>query len=129
MGGTDDIKGLVPMGDFMNIRMIGRVKWGVHGYALLKIHIAAHYNHFTVRGNTKSGGILDLITRFWYSVPMKSMDEQILRATKEIVVKFIEMGRLSPANVHESFKDIYATVNETVKKHVESSASSNGPST
>lgn len=49
---------------------------------------------------------------------MKSIDEQILRATKEIIVKFIEMGRLSPANVHESFKDIYVTVNETVKDHI-----------
>ena len=49
---------------------------------------------------------------------MKSLDEQILRSTKEIVVKFIEMGRLSPSNVHESFKDIYATVDETVKAHV-----------
>lgn len=49
---------------------------------------------------------------------MKSIDEQILRSAKEIVVKFIEMGRLSPSNVHESFKDIYATVNETVKENV-----------
>jgi len=48
---------------------------------------------------------------------MKSIDEQILRATKEIIVKFIEMGRLSPSNIHESFKDIYATVNETVKEN------------
>lgn len=50
--------------------------------------------------------------------PMKSIDEQILRSAKEIIVKFIEMGRLSPTNVHEAFKDVYATVNETVKKHV-----------
>ncbi len=49
---------------------------------------------------------------------MKSIDEQILRVTKEIVVKFIEMGRLSPSNIHESFKDIYSTVNETVKTSV-----------
>ncbi len=49
---------------------------------------------------------------------MKSIDEQILRATKEIVVKFIEMGRLSPSNVHETFKDTYATINDTVKKNV-----------
>ena len=49
---------------------------------------------------------------------MKSIDEQILRATKEIIVKFIEMGRLSPSNLPESFKDIYAVVNETVKKNV-----------
>ncbi len=46
---------------------------------------------------------------------MKSIDEQILRSTKEIIVKFIEMGRLSPSNVHEAFKDVYATVDETVK--------------
>jgi len=50
---------------------------------------------------------------------MKSIDEQVLRVTKEIVVKFIEMGRLSPSNVHESFKDIHATVNETVKKNID----------
>ena len=51
-------------------------------------------------------------------VNMKSIDEHILRTTKEIVVKFIEMGRLSPSNIHESFKEIYATVDETVKKNV-----------
>ncbi len=51
---------------------------------------------------------------------MKSADEQILRATKEIIVKFIEMGRLSPSNVHESFKDVYKTVNDTVKKNLDS---------
>lgn len=51
---------------------------------------------------------------------MKSIDEQVLRVTKEIIVKFIEMGRLSPSNIHESFRDIHATVNETVKKSLES---------
>ncbi len=51
---------------------------------------------------------------------MKSMDEQILRATKEIVVKFIELGRLSPATVHESIRDIHATIRETVKGGMDS---------
>lgn len=50
---------------------------------------------------------------------MKSIDEQILRSAKEIIVKFVEMGRLSPSNVHEAFRDVYATVDETVKKHVQ----------
>ena len=50
---------------------------------------------------------------------MKSMDEQILRATKEIVVKFIELGRLSPSSVHESFRDVHATISETVRDSVE----------
>ena len=58
---------------------------------------------------------------------MKSIDEHILRATKEIIVKFIELGRLSPASVHESFKDIYETVNETVKKNINKELSSDEP--
>ena len=56
---------------------------------------------------------------------MKSIDEHILRATKEIVVKFIEMGRLSPSNIHESFRDVYATVDKTVKEHVNKTVPSN----
>ena len=46
---------------------------------------------------------------------MASIDEQILRVTKEIVVKFIESGRISPTGFHETFKSIYLTVQETVK--------------
>lgn len=56
---------------------------------------------------------------------MKPIDEQILRAAKEIIVKFIEMGRVSPSNFHESFKDIYITVDETVKKTVNKETPSN----
>ena len=48
-------------------------------------------------------------------VYMKDMDEQILRATKEIIVKFIEAGRISPTAFHESFREIYETVNNTAK--------------
>ncbi len=56
---------------------------------------------------------------------MKSIDEQILRTAKEIIVKFIEMGRLSPSNFHESFKDVYATVDDTVKKHAMTTSDAN----
>jgi len=35
------------------------------------------------------------------------------------------MGRLSPSNIHESFKDIYATVNKTVKENINNPAVSN----
>lgn len=55
---------------------------------------------------------------------MKSIDEQILRTTKEIIVKFIELGRLSPSSIHESFRDIYGTVNQTVKAHIDKDPSS-----
>jgi hypothetical protein len=47
--------------------------------------------------------------------PMASIDEQILRTSKEIVVKFIETGRVSPTGFHETFKSIYTTVKDTVK--------------
>jgi len=46
---------------------------------------------------------------------MGSMDELILRATKEIVVKFIETGRVGPAGFHETFKTVYTTVEEIAK--------------
>jgi hypothetical protein len=45
---------------------------------------------------------------------MASLDEQVLRATKEIVVKFIEGGRISPAGFPETFKLIYRAVEDTV---------------
>ena len=41
-------------------------------------------------------------------------DEAIFKVTKEIVVKFIEVGRLTPAN----FDEIYNRVFETVRKSV-----------
>lgn len=46
---------------------------------------------------------------------MANIDEQILRATKEIVVKFIENGRISPSGFHETFESIYHTVEKTAK--------------
>lgn len=45
-------------------------------------------------------------------------DEQILRTTKEIVVKFIETGRISPTGFPEAFTAIYQTVDKTVKQSV-----------
>lgn len=46
---------------------------------------------------------------------MPSIDEQILRAAKEIVVKFIEAGRISPTGFHETFHSIYNSVESAVK--------------
>ena len=46
---------------------------------------------------------------------MSSIDELILRSTKEIVVKFIETGRVGPVGFEETFKAIYKTVEQTVK--------------
>jgi hypothetical protein len=49
---------------------------------------------------------------------MANIDEQILRATKEIVVKFIENGRISPSGFHETFESIYHTVEKTAKASI-----------
>ena len=46
---------------------------------------------------------------------MGSIDEQILRATKEIVVKFIEVGRVSPTSFNDTFKSVYTTLQESVR--------------
>ena len=42
-------------------------------------------------------------------------DEAILKVAKEVVVKFIEVGRLSPANFDETFQSIYKTVHDAVR--------------
>ncbi|MBA3030643.1 MAG: hypothetical protein KKF30_12030 [Proteobacteria bacterium] len=46
---------------------------------------------------------------------MSAMDEQVLRAAKEIVVKFIETGRVSPSGFSEMFKSVYSTILDSVK--------------
>jgi hypothetical protein len=38
----------------------------------------------------------------------------ILKIAKEISIKFIEVGRLTPATFDETFKAIYRTIDETV---------------
>ena len=46
---------------------------------------------------------------------MASMDEHILKTAKEIVVKFIETGRISPSGFHETFTSIYQTIEQTAR--------------
>jgi hypothetical protein len=41
-------------------------------------------------------------------------EDAILKIAKEISVKFIEVGRLTPATFDETFKAIYRTIDETV---------------
>ena len=42
-------------------------------------------------------------------------DDTILKMTKEIAVKFIEVGRCTPATFKETFKEIHQTIEETVR--------------
>ncbi len=48
---------------------------------------------------------------------MKALDEQALKVAKEIVTKFIEVGRVSPTTFDEIFKNIYKSVKEAILEH------------
>lgn len=43
-------------------------------------------------------------------------DETILKISKEIAVKFIEVGRITPASFNEQFNEIYNSIATTVGK-------------
>lgn len=43
-------------------------------------------------------------------------DEAIFKVAKEIVVKFIEVGRLTPSSFDETFTRIYKTIERTVRQ-------------
>lgn len=65
----------------------------------------------------KKPGTERLLAKLTRMMAMASMDEQILKAAKEIVVKFIETGRLSPTAFPEVFQNVYQTVAATVAAH------------
>ncbi len=46
---------------------------------------------------------------------MKQEDELAIKVTKEIVIKFIEVGRLSLNTFDEVFRQVHATVLESLK--------------
>jgi hypothetical protein len=45
---------------------------------------------------------------------MKQEDELVLKVTKEIVIKFIEIGRLSVNSFDEVFRQIHGTVHDSL---------------
>ena len=50
------------------------------------------------------------------------MEEQVLRASKEIAVKFIEVGRISPSNFPETFASIFQAIDTTVNANTDANA-------
>jgi hypothetical protein len=48
---------------------------------------------------------------------MRSLDEHVLKVAKEIVAKFIEVGRVSPASFDDTFKSVYRSVKEAILAH------------
>ncbi len=45
---------------------------------------------------------------------MNADDEKILKMAKEIMVKFIELGRVSTSNFDEHFRSVFWTIKNTV---------------
>lgn len=41
-------------------------------------------------------------------------DEKILRLTKEVIIKFIELGRVSPSNFDQQFRNVFWTIKSTM---------------
>ncbi|MDR1125823.1 MAG: YckD family protein [Deltaproteobacteria bacterium] len=58
---------------------------------------------------------------------MDKAHKDVLQITKEIVVKFVEVGRITPANFAESFPAIYAVVRETLAGGPETTPASGAP--
>lgn len=52
---------------------------------------------------------------------MDQAEKQALLVTKEIIVKFIETGRISPSNFSEFFSSIYREVLQTIGQGTKSS--------
>ncbi|SHN50493.1 hypothetical protein [Desulfovibrio litoralis] len=45
---------------------------------------------------------------------MDKLEKEVIQVTKELVVKFIEAGRVSPANFNEVFRQTYSVVSDTI---------------
>jgi len=48
--------------------------------------------------------------------PLSPREELLLKAAKEIVVKFIEVGRVSPASFNDTFKLVIDTLRQSLKE-------------
>lgn len=47
--------------------------------------------------------------------PLSPRDELLLKAAKEIMVKFIEVGRVSPASFNDTFNLVIDTLRQSLK--------------
>jgi hypothetical protein len=48
--------------------------------------------------------------------PLTPREELLLKAAREIVVKFIEVGRVSPSSFAETFKMVIDTLKQSLKE-------------
>ena len=50
------------------------------------------------------------------TIPEKTVPEEaIIKVAKEVAIKFIEVGRMTPANFNETFKELYAGIKATIR--------------
>lgn len=48
--------------------------------------------------------------------PVKPVPEEVIvKVAKEVAIKFIEVGRLTPGNFNETFKDLYTGIKATIR--------------
>ncbi len=57
---------------------------------------------------------------------MDKLEKQALQVAKEIVVKFIEVGRISPQNFGELFPAIYGQVLDAIHSHTPAATGQGG---
>ena len=50
------------------------------------------------------------------TAPMPAREELVLKVAKEIVVKFIEVGRLTPTTFADTFNMVIDTVRQSLKE-------------
>ena len=50
-------------------------------------------------------------------------DEAVLKVTKEIIVKFIEIGRVTPGNFEEHYAKVFSTIKHSAKELADDSIS------
>ena len=60
------------------------------------------------------GGVNILLKYCIQGAGMDKVHKETLQVTKEIIVKFIESGRVSPANFEEIFPAVYTVVRRTL---------------
>jgi len=65
----------------------------------------AGVNEYMVKNNSETGA----------PAGRPVTDDAIFKVSKEIVVKFIEVGRLTPASFAQTFEDVYTAVRRTVR--------------
>lgn len=58
---------------------------------------------------------MDVEEKYKKSGRQEVTDEAIFKVAKEIVVKFIEVGRLTPTSFEETFDLVYKAIRRTVR--------------